>query len=200
MPYAHKKAIWGCEIATFRTKTFHFFRIIRLNWLAITDLTGGPGPLVFHIVVSYCCKRKMLKRNWRNFKLFWHIFVIGEILIEGGSVLVSLPSPLATLMLQLRKKKCLQIFRNVSGVFQQNFNGSKNSAVLEPRTGQFSRTWGFKDLTFEAKDLTFEANTKDFKMYPRGIHLCSTVDSWFRLLSRDTVWNRLYWRNENYLW
>ena len=24
----------------------------------------------------------------------------------------------------------------------QNFNNSKNSAVLEPRTGQFSRTWG----------------------------------------------------------
>ena len=43
----------------------------------------------------------------------------------------------------------------------QNFNNSKNSAVLEPRTGQFSRTWGL-----EAKDLTFEA--KNFKMCPRG--------------------------------
>ena len=32
-----------------------------------------------------------------------------------------------------------QIFLKVSGVFQQNFNSSKNSAVLEPRTGQFSR-------------------------------------------------------------
>ena len=45
----------------------------------------------------------------------------------------------------------------------QNFNNSKNSAVLEPRTGQFSRTWG---LEAKAKDLTFEA--KDFKMCPRG--------------------------------
>ena len=37
----------------------------------------------------------------------------------------------------------------------QNFNNSKNSAVLEPRTGQFSRTLGLeaKDLTFEAKDV-----------------------------------------------
>ena len=43
----------------------------------------------------------------------------------------------------------------------QNFNNSKNTAVLEPRTGQFSRTWGLKDLTFEAK-------AKDFKMCPRG--------------------------------
>ena len=54
------------------------------------------------------------------------------------------------------KKRSSQIFREVSGVFQQNFNGSKNSAVLEPRTGQFLRTWGF------------EAKAKDFKMCPRG--------------------------------
>ena len=49
----------------------------------------------------------------------------------------------------------------------QNFNNSKNTAVLEPRTGQFSRTW---DL--EAKDLIFEAKAKDFKICPRGLHLC----------------------------
>ena len=52
----------------------------------------------------------------------------------------------------------------------KNFNNSKNSAVLEPRTGQFSRTWGL------------EAKAKDFKMCPRGrprgqgrprgLHLC----------------------------
>ena len=43
-----------------------------------------------------------------------------------------------------KQKMSSQIFREVSGVF----NSTKNSAVLEPRTGQFSRTWGF-----EAKDL-----------------------------------------------
>ena len=52
----------------------------------------------------------------------------------------------------------------------QNFNNSKTSAVLEPRTGQFSRTW------------CLEAKAKDFKMCPRGrprgqgrpwgLHLC----------------------------
>ena len=57
------------------------------------------------------------------------------------------------------KKRLLKFF---SGVLQ-NFNNSKKSAVLEPRTGQFSRTWG---LEAKAKDLTFEA--KDFKMCPRG--------------------------------
>ena len=42
------------------------------------------------------------------------------------------------------------------------------SAVLEPRTGQFSRTWS---LEAKAKDLTFEAKAKYFKMCPRGLHL-----------------------------
>ena len=56
----------------------------------------------------------------------------------------------------------------------QNFNNSKNSAVLEPRTGQFSRTWG---LEAKAKDLTFEA--KDFKMCPRGLHL------WYKALLQN---------------
>ena len=53
----------------------------------------------------------------------------------------------------------------------QNFNHSKNSAVLEPRTGRFSRTWGFET----------KAKAKDFKMCPRGqgrlqgLHLCLTA-------------------------
>ena len=55
----------------------------------------------------------------------------------------------------------------------QNFTHSKNGAVLEPRTRQFSRTRGFEA---KAKDLTLEAKAKDFKMCPRGhsrgLHLC----------------------------
>ena len=42
--------------------------------------------------------------------------------------------------LEKNKKRSTQIYCKVSGAFQQNFNGSKNSALLEPRTGQFSRT------------------------------------------------------------
>ena len=45
----------------------------------------------------------------------------------------------------------------------QNFNNSKNSAVLEPRTGQFSGTWGL------------EAKAKDFKMCSRGLHLWQLI-------------------------
>ena len=39
-----------------------------------------------------------------------------------------------------KQKRSSQIFREVSGVFQENFNDSKHSAVLEPRTRQFSRS------------------------------------------------------------
>ena len=163
MHYVHEKATWGSEIATFRTKTLHFLWVIRLNWLAKIKLRG---PLVFHIVVSYCCKWKMLKRNWngRNNRLFLHILVIGEISIgRGAGSLVPLPPPpppppcLRLCSNWGKQKNCSQIFREGSGVFQQNFNGSKNSAVLKPRTGQFSRTWGFE--------------AKNFKMCSRGLYL-----------------------------
>ena len=75
----------------------------------------------------------------------------------------------------LQKKKVFtKIFQAISTKIRfpknfssapQDFNNSKNSAVLEPRTGQFSRTSG---LEAKAKDLTFEAKAKDFKMCPRG--------------------------------
>ena len=42
--------------------------------------------------------------------------------------------------LEENKKRSSLSFCEVSGVFQQNFNGSTNSAVLEPKTEQFSRT------------------------------------------------------------
>ena len=100
------------------------------------------------------------------------------------------PRTQAASALQKKKKKVFtKIFQVFTKIFQaistkkrflknfssapQNFNNSKNTAVLEPRTGQFSRTWGLeakantKDLTFEAK-----AKAKDFKICPRGLHLC----------------------------
>ena len=70
----------------------------------------------------------------------------------------------------LQKKKGLtKIFQAIStkkrfpknfSSAPQNFNNSKNTAVLEPRTGQFSRTWGLE--------------AKDFKICPWGLHLWSS--------------------------
>ena len=39
-----------------------------------------------------------------------------------------------------KQKRTWQVFREVSSVFQQDFNGTKNSAVLEPRTEQILKT------------------------------------------------------------
>ena len=44
MHYVHKKARCDLEIAAFMTKTLHFFRVVRLNWLAKIELTGVRGP------------------------------------------------------------------------------------------------------------------------------------------------------------
>ena len=66
-----------------------------------------------------------------------------------------------------KKKVFTKIFQAIStkkrfpknfSCASQNFNNSKNSAVLEPRTGQFLRPWG---LEAKAKDLIFEAKAKD---------------------------------------
>ena len=86
------------------------------------------------------------------------------------------------------KKRFLKNFSSAP----QNFNNSKNSAVLEPRTGQFSRTWGL------------EAKAKDFKMCPRGqgrprgLHLCYSdwlIGSIFILLSRESDNGAIRWMN-----
>ena len=59
------------------------------------------------------------------------------------------------------------VFQKIFSSAPQNFNIPKNSAVLEPRTGQFSRTWGLE--------------AKDFKICPRGqgrprgLHLWLTI-------------------------
>ena len=44
MHYVQKKARRGPEIATFRTKTLDFLRVIHLNWLAKIELRGARRP------------------------------------------------------------------------------------------------------------------------------------------------------------
>ena len=62
MYYVHKKARCGPEIATFVTKSLHFFRVVRLNWLAKTELRGARGPwssiLLLVTVVSKKCPKE----------------------------------------------------------------------------------------------------------------------------------------------
>ena len=130
-------------------------------------MIGTPGPLVFNIVVNYCCKRKMLKRNWnwRNNRLFLTRFC------HWWSFNWGYPGPLpplgyANAPSEENKKGVRKLSARFLAFSQIIPNGSKNSAVLEPRTGQFSRTWGF------------EAKAKDSKICPPKVFkMCPSKDS-----------------------
>ena len=66
-----QKLYEGLKVATYRTKTSNFTRIIHLNWLAKFELNGPEFPGRQYIV-NYCCARVLLyaedakrKWNWR---------------------------------------------------------------------------------------------------------------------------------------
>ena len=94
-------------------------------------------------------------------------------------------------------------FKVTLSLISFRFHESKNSAVLEPRTGHYRGL-----VSFAAKDLSFAAKTKDFNMCPRGLHLCHVYSIRSRsrkphyqvevcilmsaMRSRDVV-SKLYW-------
>ena len=77
--YVRKKVRWGPEGATFRTKSFHFTRVIHFNWLAKSNWCG-PGLLVVNIIGNYCCTlvllyAKMLKKKkMKKYKVLAHFY------------------------------------------------------------------------------------------------------------------------------
>ena len=109
MHFVHKKVIWGSEKATFKDKNSPFLPGYTLKLAGKNWIEGAAGPLVFHSVVSYCCKRKMLKRNWNwtNSRLFGTFLLLVKFQLGGG--FPGLP-PLVTPTLQLRKPK--EVFAN----------------------------------------------------------------------------------------
>ena len=108
---------------------------MRSNWLAKIDLRG-PGPLVFSIVVRYCCKRKMLKRTETEETIGFFVTFLSLMKFQFGGGEARLAKP----VLQLRKtKKVFANFPRGFWLFPTKFQWF-NSVVLEPRSGQFSRT------------------------------------------------------------
>ena len=95
----------------------------------------------------------------------------GQAKDTGASVLQN-KKVFKTIFQAISKIKGLQ--KNFTGDLQ-NFNNSKNTAVLEQRTGQFSRTWGF-----EAKDL---------KMCPGGQGRPRELHLW--LPQMREIWNHV---------
>ena len=97
MHYVHKKTRYGPEIATFRTKTLHLFRVIRLNWLAKIELREARGPLslvllLVTVISKKCSEETEIKETIRFFVTFLS-------LVKFQLRRATLP-PLATLMLQ----------------------------------------------------------------------------------------------------
>ena len=75
MHYVHKKARCGPEIAIFMTKTLHFFRVVRLNWLAKIELKGAWGPwslilLLVAVVSEKCIKETETEETIGFFVIF----------------------------------------------------------------------------------------------------------------------------------
>ena len=78
MHYVHKKARCDPEIATFRTKTLHFLRVIRLNWPAKIELRGTRRPWSSILLISYtvvsekCSKDTETEETIGFFVIFFH--------------------------------------------------------------------------------------------------------------------------------
>ena len=103
MHFVHKKAGCGLKIATFRTKTLHFLRVVRLNWLAKIELRGARRPwssiLLSVTAVSEKCQKEIETEETIGFFVTFLSLVKFQL---GG------PAPLphlATPMLQVKKNK-----------------------------------------------------------------------------------------------
>ena len=134
MHYVHKKARCDPEIATFRTKNYPFLPGLRLNWLVKIDFRGSRGPwsLILLFATGVSLKETETEETIGFFGTFLSLV---KFQFGGRSGWLSL------YMLQLRKTK--KVFANFPRGFWRiptKFQRFKNSAVLEPKTGQSWRT------------------------------------------------------------
>ena len=144
----------------------------------------------------------MLERNWRNNRLFCHIFVISEITIRGGLP----PSPCLRLCSNWGKqKRCSQIFCEVSGVFQRNFNCSKIVLSSSRGQGNFRGLEASRPRPRTSKCVLEDSTFVISRGRPRGLHLCyfvwnlmqfqfpKNIDLWEFFLAENMVKTSKIW-------
>ena len=109
MHYVHKKTRCGPEIATFKTKTLHFLRVIRLNWLAKTELRGNQRPWSSILIISYIAVSKKSKKETETEETIGFVVTFLS-LVKFQLAGAPAPLPLPTPMLQVKKTK--KVFAN----------------------------------------------------------------------------------------
>ena len=93
MHYVNKKARCGPEIATSKTKTLDFLRVIRLNWLAKTELREVRRPWPLILLVSYTVvSEKCYKETEETIYFFVTFLSLVKFQLRGGD-----PAPLPLL-------------------------------------------------------------------------------------------------------
>ena len=141
MHYIYKKARCGPEIATFRTKTPHFFRVKRLNWLAKIELRGARGPWSsVSLLVTVICKKCSEETETEEAIGFFVTFLsLMKFKLRGAGP----PPPslgYAYAPIEANKKDICKFSARFLAFSNKISTVKKNRAVLEPKTGQFSRT------------------------------------------------------------
>ena len=186
MHCVHKNAKCGPEKANFRTKTLHFLRVIRLNWLAKIELRGTRRSwssilLISYTVVSENAKKKLkLKKQSAFLSHFCHWWNFNW----GGLPLL----PLHTPMLLVRKTK--KVFANfppdfcrfptkfqlssneISTVFQRNFNLSKSGSNQKGEEQRFKGIFRPKSefqAVFPAENRWSPKKKKKKGLHPKNV-------------------------------
>ena len=146
----------------------------------------------------------MLERNWnwRNNRVFCHIFVIGEITIRGGGCL----PPLAYAYASIEENK--KGVRKFSAMFLAFSNEISTVQKIVLSSSRWQRNFRGLEAS-RPRTSGFEAKDKDFKMCPRGqgrprglhlwwLSLLGGFEQAANLRGKKSNVNRKAWKMINY--
>ena len=86
MHYVHKKARCDPEIAPSRTKTIHFFQVMRLNWQVKIELRRSQGPCSSILLLATVVSEKCQKETEKIIGCFVTFLSLVKFKLGGGGV------------------------------------------------------------------------------------------------------------------